>query len=98
MMDFTVHALPMGRQEAVSKINFYYLLYSSYVAICFNTPGKTYTMQGTTQHPGISKNMLREVFESKIKRESSGLQTVTICVSMIEVYNETFRVFLCSIM
>ena len=57
--------------------------------------GKTYTMQGTAQQPGISKSTLKEVFETKIKRESSGLQSVTICVSMIEVYNETFRVRIC---
>ena len=51
-------------------------------------------MQGTNACPGISKNMLRDVFDAKLKREASGLQTVNVRVSMIEVYNETFRVSL----
>lgn len=54
--------------------------------------GKTFTMQGTDESPGISKNTLRDVFQMKLKKESSGMQTVSIFVSMIEVYNETFRV------
>jgi hypothetical protein len=54
--------------------------------------GKTFTMQGTNACPGISKNMLRDVFDAKLKREASGLQSVAVRVSMIEVYNETFRV------
>lgn len=54
--------------------------------------GKTFTMQGTDAMPGISKNTLRDVFQMKLKKESSGMQSVSIFVSMIEVYNETFRV------
>lgn len=54
--------------------------------------GKTFTMQGTDENPGISKNTLRDVFQMKLKKESSGMQSVSIFVSMIEVYNETFRV------
>ena len=49
-------------------------------------------MQGTDEQPGISKRALIDIFDQKVKREGRGLQSVSISVSMIEVYNETYRV------
>ena len=54
--------------------------------------GKTFTMQGSEEQPGISKRALSDIFEQKVRREAGGLQAVNIRVSMIEVYNESFRV------
>lgn len=49
-------------------------------------------MQGTSAQPGISNRALSDVFAQKVRREAGGLQHVTVSVSMIEVYNESFRV------
>lgn len=56
--------------------------------------GKTFTMQGSEEQPGISKRALGDIFEQKVRREAGGLQSVNIRVSMIEVYNESFRVMI----
>lgn len=49
-------------------------------------------MQGSTAEPGISGRALGDIFMQKLRREAGGLQRVTVSVSMIEVYNEAFRV------
>jgi kinesin family protein C2/C3 len=48
-------------------------------------------MQGTDSQPGISRRALSEIFVHKQRREAGGLQAVAVCVSVVEVYNETFR-------
>lgn len=49
-------------------------------------------MQGTAEAPGISRRALSDIFAQKVRREAGGLQRVAVAVSMVEVYNETFRV------
>lgn len=50
--------------------------------------GKTYTMEGTTEDPGINQRALRELFEETASRVDWDF---TITVSVIEIYNEMIR-------
>eukprot|EP00949_MAST-11_sp_MAST-11-sp1_P000449 g449.t1 len=51
--------------------------------------GKTYTMQGTTENPGINIQALHELFKEAESRR--GLTVYEFEVSMLEIYNEKVR-------
>ena len=58
------------------------------IAIFIPGAGKTYTMMGTDQDPGVN---IRSILE--LLRVCEGRTNVdySMCVSMVEVYNETVR-------
>ncbi len=49
--------------------------------------GKTYTMEGTQEHPGINYRTVRELFRC-IESERAGDATYAISASIVELYNE----------
>ena len=50
--------------------------------------GKTYTMMGTDQDPGVN---IRSILELLRVCEERANVDYSMCVSMVEVYNETVR-------
>ena len=50
--------------------------------------GKTHTMTGTSDHPGIMYLIIRTMFD-KISKESE--KKIEIKVSYVEIYNEVIR-------
>lgn len=51
--------------------------------------GKTFTMEGTTEQPGINQRALQELFRETSDKGKDWSYTIT--VSVIEIYNETIR-------
>ncbi|XP_064611144.1 kinesin-like protein KIFC3 isoform X2 [Liolophura sinensis] len=51
--------------------------------------GKTYTMEGTHGSEGINQRALQLLFEEVTRK--GGNWTYTICVSVLEIYNESIR-------
>ncbi|XP_075050673.1 kinesin-like protein KIFC2 isoform X2 [Mixophyes fleayi] len=51
--------------------------------------GKTYTMEGTTESPGINQQALRSLYQEMEARR--GLWGYTVTLSMVEIYNEVIR-------
>eukprot|EP00736_Rhodelphis_marinus_P014317 Rmarinus@m.20946 len=51
--------------------------------------GKTYTMEGPESNPGVNTRSLQELF--KIVEERREDATITLSVSILEIYNETVR-------
>ncbi|KTF75045.1 hypothetical protein cypCar_00032186, partial [Cyprinus carpio] len=51
--------------------------------------GKTYTMEGTTENPGINQRALKHLFNEIEERKD--MWTYTISVSSVEIYNEVLR-------
>jgi len=51
--------------------------------------GKTYTMIGNTENPGITVLVLRDLFE--LMKTNSGENDYRVCMSYLEIYNETIR-------
>lgn len=54
--------------------------------------GKTYTMMGTERDPGVNIRSIRELLRVCEERTTVDY---SMCVSMVEVYNETVRDLLC---
>ncbi|XP_051577430.1 kinesin-like protein KIFC3 [Myxocyprinus asiaticus] len=51
--------------------------------------GKTYTMEGTTENPGINQRALKHLFNEIEERKD--MWTYTVSVSSVEIYNEVLR-------
>lgn len=51
--------------------------------------GKTYTMIGSPENPGITVLVLRDLFE--LMKKTSGEKDYRVCMSYLEIYNETIR-------
>lgn len=51
--------------------------------------GKTYTMNGTTDNPGVNFRALQDLFRLKAERKDAF--DVSITVSMMEIYNESLK-------
>ncbi|XP_052000576.1 kinesin-like protein KIFC3 [Xyrauchen texanus] len=51
--------------------------------------GKTYTMEGTTENPGINQRALKHLFNEVEERKD--MWTYTVSVSSVEIYNEVLR-------
>ncbi|KAG9472886.1 hypothetical protein GDO78_016071 [Eleutherodactylus coqui] len=51
--------------------------------------GKTYTMEGTTENPGINHQALQVLYQEMEARK--GLWTYSVSLSMVEIYNEVIR-------
>ena len=55
---------------------------------CFAGAGKTYTMVGTDKDPGVNIRSILELLRVCDERKNVDY---SMCVSMVEVYNETVR-------
>uniref|UniRef100_A0AAZ3SEA0 Kinesin-like protein n=1 Tax=Oncorhynchus tshawytscha TaxID=74940 RepID=A0AAZ3SEA0_ONCTS len=51
--------------------------------------GKTYTMEGSTENPGINQRALKHLFSEIEDRKD--MWTYTVTVSSVEIYNEVLR-------
>ncbi|CAB1333857.1 unnamed protein product [Coregonus sp. 'balchen'] len=51
--------------------------------------GKTYTMEGSTENPGINQRALKHLFSEIEDRKD--MWTYTVSVSSVEIYNEVLR-------
>ncbi|KAK9829410.1 hypothetical protein WJX72_005680 [[Myrmecia] bisecta] len=57
--------------------------------------GKTHTMEGSKEQPGINYRAMKELFRS-IREERSTDASIAIHVSIVEIYNEVVNDLLCS--
>jgi len=53
--------------------------------------GKTHTMVGTREQPGVMVHTFRDLFSMIKKREAEGRGSYCISLSYLEIYNETVR-------
>ena len=56
--------------------------------------GKTFTMEGSPENPGVNVRGLHELF--RVIQERKPEWNYNLCVSVLEIYNESIRDLLCS--